>query len=154
MHNCTPGLRISRSISQTSQFVFELGISVPSLRTCISSDRSHPYREDRWRLHLFLWSSKSSEKPLWQTLFDYVTKCLVPKLNTPKKIDGKCFHDVFTKLWRFFCCHQCIILSVTNYKKKLIFFYLMLLICFVIDIFYSSFYNARKVTLVVTKSLI
>ena len=30
---------------------FKLGISIPSLRTCIPGDRSHPYRKDRWRLH-------------------------------------------------------------------------------------------------------
>ena len=38
---------------------FKLGISVPNLKTCIPSDRSHPYKKNRWRLHLFLWSSKS-----------------------------------------------------------------------------------------------
>ena len=30
---------------------FKLGISISSLKTCIPSDRSHPYRKDRWRLH-------------------------------------------------------------------------------------------------------
>ena len=30
---------------------FELGILVPNLKTCISGDRSHLYRKDRWRLH-------------------------------------------------------------------------------------------------------
>ena len=35
MRNCTLGLKISRLVSQASPFVFELGISVPSLRTCI-----------------------------------------------------------------------------------------------------------------------
>ena len=30
----------------------KLGISVPSLRTCIPGDRSHSYRKDRSRLHL------------------------------------------------------------------------------------------------------
>ena len=53
--NCTLRLRISRSISQTSQFVFELGISIPSLRTRVSGGWSHPYRKDRWRfLFIFL----------------------------------------------------------------------------------------------------
>ena len=44
---------------------FKLGISIPSLRICLPGARSHPYRKGRWRLHLFLWSSKSSGKPLW-----------------------------------------------------------------------------------------
>ena len=42
------------NISQTSHVVFLLGISVPSLRTWISGDRSHPYRKDRWRLHFYV----------------------------------------------------------------------------------------------------
>ena len=51
----------------TSQFVFELGISVPNLETCFPGDRSHPYRKDRWRLHFIFGSPPSrSGKPLWQ----------------------------------------------------------------------------------------
>ena len=37
----------------------ELGLSNPNLKTCLSGDRSHPYRKDRWWLHYILWSSKS-----------------------------------------------------------------------------------------------
>ena len=32
-------------------YCFKLGILVPSLKTCIPGNRSHPYRKDRWRLH-------------------------------------------------------------------------------------------------------
>ena len=41
----------SLTIHVDQSFCFKLGISVPSLRTCIPGDRSHPYRKDRWRLH-------------------------------------------------------------------------------------------------------
>ena len=63
----------------------KLGISIPSLRTCILGDWSHQYRKYRWRLHLILWSSKSSRKPLWQLgdstryyrgLGQYIEMCL------------------------------------------------------------------------------
>ena len=66
---------------------FELGISISNLRTRVLGDRSHPYRKDRWRLLLFLWSSKSSGKPLWQLgdstgdyteLGQYLVVCCLP----------------------------------------------------------------------------
>ena len=34
-------------------YYFKLGISIPSLKICIPGHRSHPYRKDRWRLHLY-----------------------------------------------------------------------------------------------------
>ena len=51
---------------RTSPFVLNLDFRIFSLGNCIPSDRSHPYIKYRWRLHLFLWSSKSSRKRLWQ----------------------------------------------------------------------------------------
>ena len=47
--------------------ILKPGIEIPNLRTCISGDRSHPYRKDRWRLHFYFRGHPSrSGKPLWQ----------------------------------------------------------------------------------------
>ena len=107
MRNCTPEFRISRSILQTNQFIVELGISVPSLRTCIPGDRSHLYKKYRWWLLLFLWSSKSSRKPLWQWSFTtrltdyYFDKTMFPSLRVPKASLNK-----KQKRLRFFSLNQ------------------------------------------------
>ena len=45
-----PGLE-SQTLVVDQLYYFKLGISVPNLKTCISGDRSHPYRKDQWRLH-------------------------------------------------------------------------------------------------------
>ena len=66
-----PSSRITESLILESRvyFVdqsthFELGFWDLSLEPCLSGDQSHPYKKDRWRLLLYLWSSKSSEKLL------------------------------------------------------------------------------------------
>ena len=41
---------------------FKLGISIPNLKTCLPSDRSHPYRKDRWRLHFYDPSSRAENR--------------------------------------------------------------------------------------------
>ena len=53
-------LEFSNQYCRPVNIVFKLGISIPSLRTRIPGDPSHSYRKDRWRIHLFFWSSKLS----------------------------------------------------------------------------------------------
>ena len=48
-----PDFRILKPIFVDQLCCFKLGISILSLRTRISGDRSHSYRKDRWRLHFY-----------------------------------------------------------------------------------------------------
>ena len=49
-----PDFRFLKTIFVDQLCCFKLGISIPSLRTHVSDDRSHEYRKDRWRLHFYV----------------------------------------------------------------------------------------------------
>ena len=48
-----PNLEFSNQFRRLVISCFKLGISIPSLRSCLPGDRQQSYRKDRWRLHCY-----------------------------------------------------------------------------------------------------
>ena len=62
-----PNLEFSNQLHR-QLYYFKLGISIPGLKICISGDRSHPYKKDRWRLHFYFCGCPSRAKNRYDSL--------------------------------------------------------------------------------------
>ena len=109
----------------------ELGFSNPSLKTCLSGDRSHPYRKDRWRLHCIICvlPSRTGNRydslatPLEKTkeLGQYLVICclsfVICILNLFVAILFLCCYNAFFFIFFIFICIPIMLVSfyVLNY---------------------------------------